>query len=238
MYRRDSILFENKVLTKSEIETSNVNMLSKEQEFKMMNKDITTNKYQIEDVKSKIQQLNTQRVENENQLDIDLVNSYNELTENIRQWEHKYIFIAPLKGRIELLNFWKNDDYVETGKEVFAVIPAEKDMIGQLQLPEQGAGKVKLGQDVIIKLDNYPYTQYGSIRGKVKSMSMITNEQTVDGNQKVQNYLVTVSLPSGLKTNYGTKLDFHFESKGDAEIITSNERLIQRLFDNLKHETR
>jgi hypothetical protein len=51
----------------------------------------------------------------------------------------------------------------------------------------------------------------------------------------VDSYLLIVSFPKGLITNYGTKLDFKFETKGSAEIITKKRRLIERFFDNLKY---
>lgn len=47
--------------------------------------------------------------------------------------------------------------------------------------------------------------------------------------------MIMVDFPKQLKTNYGTVLDFKFEAKGTAEIITNDRQLIQRLFDNLKY---
>jgi hypothetical protein len=76
--------------------------------------------------------------------------------------------------------------------------------------------------------------EYGSIEGRVKTISLTTNtEKTQNGN--IETYLVTVDFPKGLRTNYGSKLDFKYESKGSAEIIINDRRLIERLFDNLKH---
>ncbi len=238
MYKRDSILYSSKVITKNELETSNVNVITKEQEYRLFNKEITTEQSQIDEVDGKIKQLSIQKLEKQNQLDIDLINNFNELEESIRQWEHKYVFISPIEGKIELLSFWKNNDFIQEGREIFSVIPEKDGMVGQVQLPEQGSGRVKIGQDVIIKLDNYPYAQYGSIRGKVRSMSMVANEQVLSNNEKTSNYLITISLPYGLKTNYGKNLTFHFEAKGLAEIITNDERIIERLFDNLRHDIR
>ncbi|MGE8241716.1 MAG: HlyD family secretion protein, partial [Sphingobacterium sp.] len=85
-----------------------------------------------------------------------------------------------------------------------------------------------------IKLDNYPFNEYGSLHGLVKEISLVTNTQeTNQGN--IENYLVQVELPNGLKTNYGQQLPFKFELKGSAEIITKDRRLIERVFDNLKY---
>ncbi|WP_026729144.1 hypothetical protein [Flavobacterium denitrificans] len=54
---------------------------------------------------------------------------------------------------------------------------------------------------------------------------------------EINSYLIEVVLPFGLKTNYGVELNFHAESKGTAEIITEDRRLIERFFDNsLRYE--
>lgn len=120
---------------------------------------------------------------------------------------------------------------------MFKIIPINNQIIGQVNLPENGSGKVKVGQSVIIKLNNYPFNEYGSLKGRVKRISLVTNQQTLsDSQNKINSYLVDIDLPFGLKTNYGLELNFHAESKGSAEIITADRRLIERFFDNLRHK--
>ncbi|MFD2148733.1 hypothetical protein [Mucilaginibacter antarcticus] len=87
---------------------------------------------------------------------------------------------------------------------------------------------------MIIKLDNYPYREYGSIKGKVLSISLTTNTVKTEKGE-AETYLVNVDLPDELKTNYGSKLDFKYEIKGTGEIITRDRKLIERLFDNMKY---
>jgi hypothetical protein len=77
--------------------------------------------------------------------------------------------------------------------------------------------------------------EYGSIKGKVKSISLTTNAVKTANQGDIENYLVLVELPNELTTNYGSKLEFKYEIKGTADIITNNRRLGQRLFDNLKY---
>ena len=76
--------------------------------------------------------------------------------------------------------------------------------------------------------------EYGSVTGRIKSISLTTNITKTDKTE-VETYMLLVDFPNQLKTNYGTKLAFKTEAKGSAEIITSDRRLIQRLFDNLKY---
>ena len=84
----------------------------------------------------------------------------------------------------------------------------------------QRSGKVKTGQLVNIKLSGYPYLEYGMVRGIVKSKSLVPQEMLI---------LLKLSLPDGLTTLYGTKLEFTQNMQGTAEIITENIRLLQKI---------
>ena len=201
-----------------------------------MNKEATTYQLQINDTRHQMQLLQIEQKEAEQQLRMDLITGYNELNNNIRQWKQRYLFIAPIAGLLEYLNFWRKDDFLSAGIETFSVLPADNHLLGQVYLPSSGAGKVKPRQKVIIKLDNYPYMEYGAIDGLVQSISMLSNKtEIVAGQNKVLTYQIMVDLPHRLTTNYGATLDFRYEIKGTAEIVTKPCRLLERLFDNLKY---
>ena len=101
-------------------------------------------------------------------------------------------------------------------------------------LPTSGAGKVQIGQEVVVKLDDFPYLEYGSVRGTVESISISKKqEQTTQGT--VEAYLVLVKFDNGLKTNYGEYIKTDKATSGTGEIITKERRLIERFFDNLKY---
>jgi multidrug resistance efflux pump len=237
--RRDSILAKSKAIAVSDLEKSSINKISNEQEYGLVVKEIINNIYQIDEAKNKLQVLDIQQHDKERELKIALFNSFSQIQESIKEWKRKYTFQAPFRGRVDFMNFLRDDDFVQQGQELFTVVPEENEVIGQVFIPEQGSGKIKVGQEVIIKLDLYPYAQYGSVKGVLQRISFVPNSQVMSGSQgKVQAYLLTVSLPQGLVTNYGTRLEFKFEAKGIAEIITEDRRLIGRLFDNLKYKTK
>lgn len=51
-------------------------------------------------------------------------------------------------------------------------------------------------------MDNYPYDEYGLLKGVVKSVSRITNKiKTQNGD--MDTYLVIISFPDGTLTNFG-----------------------------------
>ena len=46
------------------------------------------------------------------------------------------------------------------------------------------------------------------------------------GTQNISTYLILVDLPKMLTTNYGVKLDFRYEIKGVADILTRRRKLL------------
>lgn len=233
--KRDSILFANKVAAEAEFDKAQMEYLNSKMSFSNAQSSQIEAEKQAQQTLSKITEINVQKSEKRKDLEITLFAAYNDLMDNIVLWEQRHLFKSPFKGRVQFLRFWTNDQYVQSGEAVFTIVPDSNGVYGQVALPAIGAGKVKIGQEVIIKLDDFPYNEYGSIAGTISSISLtVSIEKNTQGNN-VEIYLVTVIFPKGLTTNYGKPVPFKQESKGIAEVITTDRRLIERLFDNLKY---
>jgi HlyD family secretion protein len=98
--------------------------------------------------------------------------------------------------------------------------------LGRINLKMERSGKVKTGMMVNIKLSGYPYLQYGMVRGIVKSKSLVPSGDA---------YVIEIELPDGLKTLYGTSLEFTQNMQGTAEIITENIRLLQKIVNPFRY---
>jgi hypothetical protein len=85
--------------------------------------------------------------------------------------------------------------------------------------------KVKSGQQVYIRPDNYPYQEFGMLAGTVQSISLVPRNDS---------YAIEVQLPRGLRTNFDRPLDFRQEMQGSAEIITEELRLLERIFYQIR----
>ena len=79
---------------------------------------------------------------------------------------------------------------------------------------------------VNIKIDGYPYMEYGTLLGKVGAISLIANETV---------YVVEVELPQGPITSIGKTLDFTGELTGEAEIITDDRSLADRVLSPMRY---
>lgn len=159
-----------------------------------------------------------------------------ELRSILRQWKERNLLTASIRGKIEYLGFWRENEFVEAGQTLFSILPPLGRVYGEAHVTTAGFGKVEVGLRANVKLKNYPYDEYGLVSGRVERVSHLTQVmQTTQG--AVETYLVIVSFPEGLMTNFGLHLDSSYESRGTVEIITRPKRLIERLFDNLKSRT-
>jgi hypothetical protein len=84
---------------------------------------------------------------------------------------------------------------------------------------------VKTGQKVLLKLAAYPFREYGIVEGRIDS---------VFTNAADSSCLVRVALTNGLNTNYKKKLPYRDGLMTDADIITADKRLSERLIKKLK----
>lgn len=101
------------------------------------------------------------------------------------------------------------------------------DIIGKIKLPVNGSGKVMPGQRVNIRVTGYPYMEFGFLTGKVVSVSLLADDESI--------YTVTVSLPQDLHTSYGKSLDFKGELSGTAEVMTDERSITARLLSPLRY---
>jgi hypothetical protein len=237
MFYRDSILLAKGSGTEVEFDHSKLSYLTSKENFQSISNDLNNTQQLIDENQNKLQQLNIQRDDEESKMKLDLLTAYADLKDNISGWEQRYAFKAPLNGKLDFARFWNDNEFIGAGEDAFIIVPEINKIVGQVHLPSQGAGKVKTGQNVVIKLENYPYEEYGIVNGLVSSISLSTNELKESNQNIINSYLVEIKLPDELTTNYGVHLDFKSEIRGTVEIICNERNLLSRFFDNLKHST-
>lgn len=122
----------------------------------------------------------------------------------------------------------KKNDYLLEKQLVVSVVPTiNLKPIAKLKTNIKNSGKIKIGQRVHIKLENYSYIEYGILVGTVSNISLVPDENNF--------YLIEVTLNNGLVTSYNKRLDFKHELFGQGEIITQDLRLIERIFNQLRN---
>ena len=226
-FNRDSLLHNQSLMSDSDFEQSKASLLSKQLNLEQSNVSITNVEIQIENLIQNITELKLQKEKRFSNLEVDISQSYENLNASIDSWEHNYMLKSPTEGKVTFNKFWNENQNVKSGETVMTIVPeVEGKIIGKVQLSFQGAGKVKPGQNVNIKFANYPYMEFGMVKGNVKSVSLAP-----DNNY----YTAEIDLPNGLKTFYDVDLEFKQEMQGVAEIITEDIRLIERIIRPLRY---
>ena len=225
-FSRDSGLMSNSAISKVEFEKSRRELLQNKSSLENAKSSIDNSDLSVAQMDQQIIELEQQYEEQYKQLYAVLSSSYNSLLNQIKTWEQSYLVVSPIKGQVSFTKFWSVNQDVVTGDVVFTIVPDKPErIIGKIELPISGSGKVRTGQKVNIKLENYPYMEYGVLSGSVQGISLVPINKT---------YYAEVALANGLTTNYGKDLPFSNQLQGSAEIITDDLRLIERFLAPLK----
>ncbi len=154
------------------------------------------------------------------------IQSLNTLKAQLEEWKAKYLLIAPIDGRIIFASFLQENQQLKINQTICFINPENTQYFAEVIIPQNNFGKINKGQKVLLKLPAYPYQEFGTIQGK---LDFISNIPTDSG------YLGKVSLIYGLKTNYKKLVQYRDGLLARGEIITSDTKLSDRIFNQLKN---
>lgn len=153
------------------------------------------------------------------------VQSLNTLRSALDEWKSKYVLVAPDSGRVNFAGILEVSQVVRANQEAFFISARSATYYGEMLVPQQNLGKVKVGQRVLIKLDGYPFNEYGFVNGRI---AYLANIPTPRG------FLAKVALTNGLRTSYGKQIVFRNRISAQADILTEDTRLLERIFYQIR----
>lgn len=226
-YRRDAELYAGKFISESQFEEASRMLLRNNIELQQVKLDLSAKRIELAQKNQLLQDYIITRSEEREKLFSSLEESFLNLKAQTNIWVNTYFLISPVPGTATFTKFWSINQSVTKDDPVVSIIPSDPgDFIGRVNLRMERSGKVQENQLVNIKLSGYPYLEYGMVRGVVKSKSLVPEGDT---------YIIEISLPGGLRTLYGTSVEFTQNMQGTAEIITEDIRLLQKIVNPLKH---
>ncbi len=226
-FKRDSLLFCKSLISDRDFDLSKEILLQtklqvENSQSKLIHVDLELADCDELVFENKIEQIRMSHIWKSN-----IRHSYEALRNSINSWELKYVIKSPRSGYVSFNNVWSVNQNVDENDVVFSIVPKKKSaIVGLVNLPISGSGKVKVGQMVNIKLDSYPSVEYGMLNGEVSKISMVPTDGT---------YLVEVAMPLGMRTNYKRDIQFKHHITGRASIITEDNSMFMRVFNPLKH---
>ncbi len=225
-YARDSTLNRKGVLSNEEFEKSQNQYLQGRLSLENMSSTLENMQIQIAQMYEDLLDTENQYIEKKNTLETQIKTLVTQLLTEIQTWEMNNVLIAPVNGKVTFTNYWVANQNITVGDEIFNIVPTDKgEIIGKAILPIARSGKVKIGQKVNIRFENFPDNEFGIVRGTVQNISLVPSKGK-DGN----NYIVEIKLPEGLLTTYNKELPEMPEMQAQADIITEDISLLERFF--------
>lgn len=226
-FNRSQELFNQGVISAMELENEKIKYLQAQQNLENINISIS----QAEEGISNLNKTRSGTAINTEKDKItyssQTLQLFEQLRKSLKLWEQNYLVISSTNGVASFQQFFGENQFVKSGEPVLSILPENKEkLVGRMSVPTTNSGKIRPGEKVLIKLDNYRFQEYGIIEGKVQNISLIPDDKG--------NYYVDVTLPKGLKTSYNKNLTFDKELRGTAEIVTEDLRLIERFFYQIR----
>jgi HlyD family secretion protein len=186
-----------------------------------INASIINNEGQQSEKKKEIAELDNQILQ---QKDI-FIQALNTFKSQVDDWKRKYLLIAPIDGTVAFSSFVQENQQLKQGQVVCYINPGNTNYYAEMIISQYNFGKIKTGQQVLLKFPAYPYQEFGSVKGVIEFINSTPSDS---------GYMAKVSLPDGLITNYKKQIHYKTGFSLQADIITENMNLLQRLFYGLR----
>lgn len=227
-FDRDSLLLIKGVISKQDFEDSNNQYLESLLAYENISESLDNVQIQIGQMKESLFDTNYTNEDREKNLKTKLHSLITELKTGINDWELKYLLISPIEGKVAFTEYWSVNQNIIASSEIFSILPIDSiKPFGKAYLPLSRSGKVKVGQNVNIRFDSYPDSEFGIVKGIVRNISLVP---TGEDNK----YVVEIELLDGLNTTYHKILPYNPNSHAKADIITEDMSLIERFFMPLR----
>jgi hemolysin D len=137
---------------------------------------------------------------------------------------------APIPGTVSTLEVRHPGEVTQPGQTLAEIAPANAPLVLLAFLPSQQAGLVQTGMAVQVKLDAFPYQNYGLISGQVSSISP---DAAID-KQLGSGYQVEITLNQHAVHDRDRVIPFKAGQTASAEIIIRQRRIIDVLLDPIR----
>lgn len=141
----------------------------------------------------------------------------------------RFLF-APVDGVVSFLSIRNVGEVVQPGQTVAEMAPQDAPLILSASLPNPEAGFIKIGLPVQVKLEAYPYQDYGIVTGKVTSISPDAKQDERLGAV----YRVEVALDRSYVNGNHQTIQFKAGQTATADIIIRRRRIVDLLLDPIK----
>lgn len=218
-FNRYKELAERKVISPSEYQQQQALLLAKKHPLQQTASELLDNDARRTAKMRELSDLENQITEEKSKF----TQALNSLVSEMEQWKVQHVLTAPQAGSLVYAGIIQRNQHVDVGQEVFYINPGSSEFFGEINVPQFNMGKVRVGQEVLIKLDSYPFEEYGVLRGRIAQLNQVPYQDSV--------FLSKVDILPAINPGI-----FRLTTGmvGTAEIITEDASLLQRLVRNIR----
>jgi HlyD family secretion protein len=223
-YKANELLERDRIIAPIELNQNKSKVIGKEQALRQINAQFINNSMTEHNKRKEILDLSKFIRDQQQKFKSELFT----LKSRVETWIQQYVVIAPETGMVLFSSFLQENQFLSLGQELFYIQPDQASYYGKLMVSQTGLGKIKEGEKVLVRLHSYPSDEFGYMTGVVKYISYIPTAK--------DSFLIKVDLPKGLRTSYNKTILFRNNLKADAEIITDNRKLFDRIIGHTKDQ--
>ncbi|HQU58193.1 MAG TPA: HlyD family efflux transporter periplasmic adaptor subunit [Saprospiraceae bacterium] len=225
--QREEALAREKLLAEERVERTRESELSLKRMRESIESSIKSKELDMDRIRAEMSGVRAGSQENQDEAAAILRESFQALRRDLNAWKEKYVISSPVDGIVSLdLGNISEQQFVEEGKEIGVVVPLkEHETKGVMLIEVAKSVKIKPQQKVVVNLDSYSFAEYGALLAVVRGKSQVPIEGKIT---------VEIFFPNGLTTTLGRQIEPTREMLGTATVITSDKRLIERVFENIR----
>jgi HlyD family secretion protein len=223
---RDSILLTKNSISQLEYEQSRGQWLRMRRGLEELRSTSAQNDLKIHQFKAQLIDLQQIYSNDENERYLLFKSEVDRLKGEIDQWKQSWLLVAPIGGEVALTNAWSEKQFVEAGQEVLTIVPVDSSgaVIAKAFLAGKGSGKVKNGMPAQLRLDGFPYQEFGVLEGNIARIAKAPGKT---------GYEVEIQLHQGMVTSHGKPVPFLQEMTASTRIVTDKRSLLGRILEKI-----
>lgn len=236
---RNKELYNSGSVSKVDIEKIEIQHIQRERQISQIERSISDNEITILKMNNSIRELSDKRFLLVRKYVHEVRKSIVAFQQDLHNWEKRNIVLSPFSGTTTITILNQKRPYITSSDVICTLLPDapfnENDIYAQCFISPMSIGKLKYPARTSIRLDAYPYQEFGSIECSIKKISNIPINHYKD---EPPLYLARIQLAEPILTNYNDTIPFTNKMTGMARIIAKERNIFNRLFDKILSELR
>lgn len=218
------------IISAQEKEKADSKLLQFQQRMERFSSDIIGNNVRIDRLRQEQIQLKETRQNEIKTYEFEIAKLISFLNSNMARWKDDFYLVAPASGKLELNKNMVASKSIAQGESIGYILNEDAgERFISISVPAAGIGKIQKGDEAIVKFDAFPHKEFGIINAKVNEIAVVPSSEN-----GLANYDVELSLPTKLTTTYDKELPFQANASVTAEIITDEQSVLDRIFNQFK----